>query len=70
MPYVRCPQCGNSTYSAAVHSGRDTCPFCDATINVSRGSREEDARPGSSDRRKELQQVDDAAPTDESHPLT
>jgi hypothetical protein len=62
VPYVRCPRCGNAAYSAAFRSGRDSCPFCGGLLRVQRGSRVEDTRVGSSDQRKELQRVDDAAP--------
>ncbi len=64
MPYVRCAECGNSAYSAAVHTGRDNCPICGAPIKVLRGSRDGDARVGSSDHRMKLQRVDDVAPTE------
>ena len=32
MPYVRCPECQVSVYSAARYSGRDGCPLCGAVL--------------------------------------
>jgi len=37
MPYVVCPKCGTSTYSAARHSTEDKCPRCDAKLSASPG---------------------------------
>ena len=32
MPYLHCPECRLSTYSAAGHSTIDHCPRCDASL--------------------------------------
>jgi anti-sigma regulatory factor (Ser/Thr protein kinase) len=32
MPYIHCPTCGVSAYTAAAHSTTDTCPVCDTAI--------------------------------------
>lgn len=32
MPYLHCPECRLTTYSAAAHSTRDTCPRCEASL--------------------------------------
>jgi len=32
MPYVRCPSCALTTYTAGTPYGRDSCPSCDAEL--------------------------------------
>jgi len=32
MPYLRCPDCGTLTYSAASWSGIESCPRCDRAL--------------------------------------
>ena len=37
MPYVVCPRCALSTYSAARHSTQDSCPRCGHRLESSPG---------------------------------
>jgi ribosomal protein S27E len=37
MPYVVCPRCALSTYSAARHSTEDSCPGCGHRLERSPG---------------------------------
>ena len=37
MPYVVCPRCGLSTYTAARHSTEDACPRCDHNLSRAPG---------------------------------
>lgn len=32
MPYMNCPKCRMSVYSAAIYSTHDTCPRCSSKL--------------------------------------
>jgi hypothetical protein len=34
MPYLNCPQCRLTVYTAARHSKAEACPRCDADLSV------------------------------------
>jgi hypothetical protein len=58
MPYILCPACGLTSYSAAGRSTHDYCPRCDASL-------EPLGRPGDPIRRWDLTALRRAAPSKE-----
>jgi len=39
MPYLSCPDCGLTVYSAATYARTDNCPRCDAKLAPARRPR-------------------------------
>ncbi len=48
MPYLECPRCRLTVYSAAAYSTKDSCPRCETPLSAARRSLFEETRPRSS----------------------